>query len=101
VVAIEMGKATMPLKNVRRESGTHIMQWPMQKPLECVQYPFLPNFDDAAMDEEAAGDGLIVYSLALRSRETCLVSYSLRPQIMVAEATGCCPGIIVARSSRS
>lgn len=37
VVAIEMGKATMPLKNVRRESGTHIMQRPMQKPLECVQ----------------------------------------------------------------
>jgi hypothetical protein len=54
--AVETGKACGAPENARWGRGTRIMQRPLQKPLERVHDRFSSNFEDAAMEAEAAGD---------------------------------------------
>jgi hypothetical protein len=60
--AVEMGKACCAPENARWGRGTRIMQRPLQKPLERVHDRFSSNFEDAAMEAEAAGDSLRPHS---------------------------------------
>jgi hypothetical protein len=46
------------MKNAHRESRSRKMQRLMRKLLEALQYLFLPHFEYAAPDTQAAGDSL-------------------------------------------
>jgi hypothetical protein len=55
---VGLGKATRPPENEQRETHNRKLQQLMQKPLELLQYRFLPHFAYAASNGATAVDSL-------------------------------------------